>query len=373
MDSVERMRKGTHLLSTLLERWHYADHRHLDAIRPPIVRRQNGHGGTTAVSIRVTRAAEFTAFLNTHGGTTGRTEPREAWGTIGARILILLWHYEPSTTMYVVWRRRAIATDRQGVLFPFRRVYDDEIKDAWKSIPCNHKGPGRVACLPILMLSERMTGKPPRQRILHRLPTVRSCCVGEPLIRAAFWHEYDFFAEHSWEWIDDTSVLMRRDGAKIRQQLRAVIPRPSAAQVRVFEAYRAEKVARAKEHAEQMNAAYHAARDQFRREKAEREEREAKARRETDDFWADFNRKYSDFVGGSKTGGSTFGGAGFAGSFLDCFAVLDLPVTATLADVKAHYRKLAMKHHPDKGGDEAEFRRVQAAYEQASRIVGGAA
>ena len=35
----------------------------------------------------------------------------------------------------------------------------------------------------------------------------------------------------------------------------------------------------------------------------------------------------------------------------------------TLADIKTAYRKLALKHHPDKGGDEAEFKKIAAAYE----------
>lgn len=53
------------------------------------------------------------------------------------------------------------------------------------------------------------------------------------------------------------------------------------------------------------------------------------------------------------------------------FAVLGLPPTATQAQVKAAYRAAARRVHPDAGGDEAAFRELAAAAEQASAYASG--
>jgi hypothetical protein len=41
-------------------------------------------------------------------------------------------------------------------------------------------------------------------------------------------------------------------------------------------------------------------------------------------------------------------------------------------ELKAKYRKLAMKHHPDRGGDEEVMKAVNAAYEEALKRLAGA-
>ena len=45
------------------------------------------------------------------------------------------------------------------------------------------------------------------------------------------------------------------------------------------------------------------------------------------------------------------------------YTTLGLTATATLAEIKTAYRKLASEHHPDKGGDKALMQAVNAAYE----------
>ena len=48
---------------------------------------------------------------------------------------------------------------------------------------------------------------------------------------------------------------------------------------------------------------------------------------------------------------------------IDYYSVLGVDRNADEQKIKRAYRKLAMKHHPDRGGDPAEFAKVQEAYD----------
>ena len=40
-----------------------------------------------------------------------------------------------------------------------------------------------------------------------------------------------------------------------------------------------------------------------------------------------------------------------------------LSTGATIAEIKHHYRRLSMQHHPDRGGDQDTFLKIAKAYE----------
>jgi curved DNA-binding protein len=47
----------------------------------------------------------------------------------------------------------------------------------------------------------------------------------------------------------------------------------------------------------------------------------------------------------------------------DYYSVLGLNKSASSEEVKKAYRSMAMKHHPDRGGDEAKFKQISEAYD----------
>lgn len=47
---------------------------------------------------------------------------------------------------------------------------------------------------------------------------------------------------------------------------------------------------------------------------------------------------------------------------MDYYSILGIPKSANQDDIKKAYRKLASKHHPDRGGDTAKFQQIEEAY-----------
>ena len=54
----------------------------------------------------------------------------------------------------------------------------------------------------------------------------------------------------------------------------------------------------------------------------------------------------------------------------DCIKALGLTMPCTVMQVKAAYRSLAKQHHPDLGGSQARFIRLQRNYEAALKLIG---
>ena len=48
---------------------------------------------------------------------------------------------------------------------------------------------------------------------------------------------------------------------------------------------------------------------------------------------------------------------------MDYYSTLGLKRGASPDEIKKAYRSLAMKHHPDRGGDEKKFKEISAAYD----------
>ncbi len=46
------------------------------------------------------------------------------------------------------------------------------------------------------------------------------------------------------------------------------------------------------------------------------------------------------------------------------YNTLNIPVNSELSEAKKAYKKLALKHHPDRGGDPKKFQEIATAYEE---------
>ena len=100
-------------------------------------------------------------------------------------------------------------------------------------------------------------------------------------------------------------------------------------------------------------------------------------------FMQDFLRKAASQQGGARrnwNGGQSGGGGGFYAAPKSAYDVFGLPRSASDDEVRARYRELISKYHPDKfaGLNDPEFTRlaaekfqqVQGAYEEIKRARG---
>jgi DnaJ domain len=141
--------------------------------------------------------------------------------------------------MYVVWKWRAVKGSKKVPFLQdnaFASKHPDD-ETAWKPLWCEHRGADSLAWTPLVVHAERRDGKP-RQKLVHRLPTIRSCCLTDSFCRAAWWHVVEATID-SWKSFYDFEIAyVARDEPAIRAKLRAVVPPPTRAGRRDFASYR---------------------------------------------------------------------------------------------------------------------------------------
>ena len=243
--------------------------------------------------------------------------------------------------MFIVWRKRPVKSNGGGVFLggdPKWR-HSDGGHD-WGLLRCEHQAEDRLAWTPLVMVSERVDGKP-RQRLLYRLPTIRTCCIADPFNRAAWWYvvRYQMDGWSEWAYQDRAKRELDSDLSRDRKTLLAklieFVPLPDRRSVREFAAH----VERTKEDKRRLDEElWEHYRESQAREQAEKSDH---ARRESYEF---FGHPRADNVATS-------------------FAVFNLPIDTPIETVKAEYRRLVKIHHPDRKGDEATFRSIQKAWE----------
>jgi len=320
--------------------------------------------------------------------------------------------------MYAVWRKKLITSDRKTELFVdyftgnltdaagkvlksgYQRQSATE-REAWKPLWCEHKGDGRIAWTPRLVQTRRVKGEP-RQKTLGRLPTIRTCCMADPLLRAAWWYEVEQTLMAVAYKCGLPKVFSSREGQAIVATLRKVVPPLTSAELRAFREHRvarheerqgrlrqeaeererqrqaqaeaaaqererqrqAQAIAAAKEHARQRQARaeaeerarQHRARAEAAAEALRRLAQEAEERRRRHEEWQRNSRRYT---ASARAPGSP-----------NWWDTLGLSASASIEEIKKAYRELVMQYHPDRGGDSEAFKWVHAAYEQAMRQHG---
>jgi hypothetical protein len=230
--------------------------------------------------------------------------------------------------MFIVWRKKVITSDRKTELFHTYTTFGERFKEVpevgglcWAPLYCEHTGTGRIAWTPLLIHMERVDGKP-RQKMLRKFPSLRSCCMADKsgFVLAAWWHCIEDWQQRIKDIGDTEEAFFQRDRKAILAKLRTVAPKPSKAGAAAFAAYLYEK--------------------------------EAPARAFRKAFWDGFEKEQNERK--ERT---------------ECWTILGLKPNASRAEIDRAWRALAMKHHPDRGGDIEEFKRLQRAFELAVEIL----
>jgi hypothetical protein len=165
--------------------------------------------------------------------------------------------------MYLAWKKRKVQTSRP-------------------SDGCLHQGQaGRVALVPTLVRSRRVSGKP-RQEHVAALPSIRTCCLGDPLVRARWWREAEEILEKLQQSAEVTDASKGRGQdwlRRVRAGLETRVTYPTPEEWAAFNAQAAERLRRERFAAESREAAEQARRaEQQQQELRQKAEEEARLR-----------------------------------------------------------------------------------------------
>lgn len=86
-----------------------------------------------------------------------------------------------------------------------------------------------------------------------------------------------------------------------------------------------------------------------------------------EDLWERLHKQYGDTnpFESPYSGQQAYAQARHHQAGARCYVILGVPPSASKAEIKLAFRKLAKEHHPDRGGDPKKFQEIQEAYEEA--------
>jgi hypothetical protein len=199
-----------------------------------------------------------------------------------------------------------------------------------------------VTWTPRLVHSRRVDGQP-RQQVLYLLPALRSCCILDPLIRAAWWAAIEDWEAQILEGLTDeeTERFLTSHHDTIFARLRDRVP-PATSRGRELLTEHCLAVERLRQEQERL--------------RQEEQQRWEEARRRQEQQRQEQQRRRAR--------------AAAAGE-LRWWDVMGLSPTATWLEVQQRYRELVMLVHPDRGGDDRQMALLNAAREQAEAELRG--
>jgi hypothetical protein len=191
-----------------------------------------------------------------------------------------------------------------------------------------------------VVIHNTRTAAGPRNKVLFRYPTIRTCCIQESFIRAAWWFTVEEYDHLSLPRDSALAALLDRDRPKILSDLEEVVLRPSEKWKELFLRYAGSRVFRRyQDHQNRLEAERRRQAEELRRQQEERAQQEAAEQAERM-RWG-WRYRYQQY-----------------------FDVLGLPTSASEEEMKKRFRELAKAHHPDRGGDLAMMKRINEAHRQ---------